>query len=135
MGVKYDKAVGLIIEAMKEQQQEIASMSARIVPHLSAGFVTVPASTTSQRVLFDTPFANMPVVTMSLTVPRSTDSAFLAESTHAAISDPDKYGFTVLLAEPVPQDVRFNWTAMDLAGESGSVASVAGVASESAILK
>jgi hypothetical protein len=135
MGVKYDKAVGLIIEAMKQQQAQIASMSARIAPHLSAGFVTVPASTTSQRVLFDRPFANMPVVTMSLTVPRSTDSAFLAESTHAAISDPDKYGFTILLAEPVPQDVRFNWTAMDLAGESGSVASVAGVASESAILK
>ena len=105
MGVKYDKAVGLIIEAIKEQQRQIWQTA--------SGIVMLPRSEQTARVVFDTPFSAPPVISLSLYLASATDSAFMAESGRVAVTDVSTDGFTVIRDEMLPRDVWYMWTAIE----------------------
>jgi hypothetical protein len=78
----------------------------------TAGVAVIPRSTTSVDVPFDKPFTNPPIVTISLVLPEATDSAFLAEGVQVAVTNVSTTGFTILVNQPVPRDLMYNWFAL-----------------------
>jgi hypothetical protein len=78
----------------------------------TAGIVIIPKYAQAARVVFDKPYDEPPVITITLQLTNATDSAFLSDLTKAAVSDVTTAGFTVVLDEPTPVDAEYNWVAM-----------------------
>ena len=98
----------------------------------TAGRAVIPASASTVTVVFDRPFAEPPVVTISLTLKDATDSAFLGEAVRAAVAGVTREQFTIILDTSVPRDLTYSWVALAVnnakrvvgkgLGEGGSVA-------------
>ncbi|MBI5620863.1 SH3 domain-containing protein, partial [Candidatus Gottesmanbacteria bacterium] len=78
----------------------------------TAGSAVIPNSTTSVDIAFDTPFDDVPVVTLTLALKEATDSAFLGDAVKAAVASVKTSGFTIVLDQPVPRDMEYNWVAL-----------------------
>jgi hypothetical protein len=82
----------------------------------TAGVAVIPRSAMSVDVPFEKPFADPPIVTITLVLPEATDSAFLAEGVKTAVTNVTTSGFTIVLADPVPRDLTYNWFALAVTG-------------------
>ncbi len=80
----------------------------------TAGSAVIPSWGNSVRIQFAEPYDKAPVVTLSLVIPESSQSAFLSDGVKAAVSDVTPAGFTILLDTPAPRDLMFNWIAIDV---------------------
>ncbi|MCX6792024.1 MAG: SH3 domain-containing protein, partial [Candidatus Gottesmanbacteria bacterium] len=82
----------------------------------TAGIAVIPSSAMSVDVPFEKPFTEPPIVTITLVLPEATDSAFLAEGAKAAVTNVTTNGFTIVLADPVPRDLMYNWFVLAVTG-------------------
>lgn len=80
-------------------------------PTDTGGMAVISSSETMVTVPFTKPFAATPIVTITLTGTRATDSAFLAD-VHPLVTDVSTESFTIALTQPVPRDLIFNWIAI-----------------------
>jgi len=87
----------------------------------TAGIAVIPKSTTSVDVVFEKPYETPPIVTISLVLKEATDSAFLTEAGKAAVAAVTEKGFTIVLNEPVPRDLEYNWVAIAIADAKRTV--------------
>ena len=100
----------------------------------TAGVAVIPQLSQQVDVPFERPYESPPIVTISLALKESTDSAFLADGAKAAVSNVTVTGFRIVLDAPVPRDLEYNWFALGLTGgrrvvgkrlDGGSVAGTA----------
>ena len=80
----------------------------------TGGVAVIPKSTASVEVKFAKPYQNAPIVTITLVLKEATDSAFLAEAAKAAVAEVTASGFTIVLDQPVPRDLEYNWFALSV---------------------
>jgi hypothetical protein len=80
----------------------------------TGGIAVIPMSATSVTVPFTKPFVQAPIVTITLTSSGATDSAFLSD-VHASVTDVSGTGFTIVITEPVPRTLIYNWLAIAVA--------------------
>jgi hypothetical protein len=97
----------------------------------TAGIAVIASSTTTVDVLFDKPYETPPVVTISLSLKEATDSAFMTEGVQAAVAGVNEKGFTIVLSEPVPRDLEYNWVAIAVKDKRRTVGKGIGVPSAS----
>jgi hypothetical protein len=81
----------------------------------TAGIAVVPRSTTQVEVIFDKPYETPPIVTISLVYKEATDSAFMTLGGNSAVSNISEKGFSIILEEPAPRDLEYNWVALSVA--------------------
>jgi len=82
----------------------------------TAGVAVIPSSSMSVDVPFEKPFSETPIVTITLVLSEATDSAFLAEGVRAAVANVTTNSFSIVLAEPVPRNLTYNWFALAVIG-------------------
>ncbi len=80
----------------------------------TAGIAVIPKSTTFVDVVFERPYEAAPIVTISLVLEEATDSSFLTEAARAAVANVTEKGFAIVLNEPVPRDLQYNWVAISV---------------------
>ncbi len=102
----------VIMEAPVTVLSDIIFKGRLTVGRDTAGIATIPRSATSVDVSFEIPYKAPPVVTVSLVLPEATESAFLAEGVQAAVTKVTANGFTIILNQPVPRDLSYNWVAL-----------------------
>ena len=81
----------------------------------TAGVAVIPSSATTVYVPFEKPYETPPIVTISLVLKESTDSAFMVDGLHAAVANVTTTGFAIILDMPVPRDLEYNWVALAVA--------------------
>ena len=87
----------------------------------TAGVAVIAASTTKVDVVFEKPFDEAPIVTISQVRKEATDSAFLAESVKTAVAAVSTTGFSIILDAPNPRDLEYNWIAIAVTNPSRTV--------------
>jgi len=97
------------------------------VNHDTVGYAVIPKFAVSTDIRFEEAYDTVPLVTISVELKESTDSAFLGDSAKAAVSNVTQYGFRIVLDSPVPRDVRYNWIALAVPKKPQSAGEVAGM--------
>jgi hypothetical protein len=77
----------------------------------SAGMALIPSLAKTVEVPFVAAYDAPPIVTISLVMNEATDSAFLSEGVKAAVASVTKNGFTIMLDQPAPRELMYNWFA------------------------
>jgi hypothetical protein len=93
------------------------------LPDNMAGSAIISQYTQSVDIVFDTPFATAPVVTISQVITNASDSAFLAEGFLAGVSNVTTNGFTISLDALAMRNYSYNWIAVVVGNKKQTVSS------------
>lgn len=114
--INYEYFVANLIKAIQQQQVQIDELRqgvlsgalVEITGHIrvgsdTAGTVTIPAGQTSASVNFSMPYEFVPKITTGT-----------SEFVHTIVTDKTKHGFIVRIQAPYANDIRIDWTALEV---------------------
>lgn len=78
----------------------------------TAGSAVIPIYETKVTVPFEKTYEEPPVITITLNIPESTQSAFMADGLKAAVTDVSTRDFTIMLESPAPRELSYYWIAI-----------------------
>ncbi len=81
-------------------------------PRESAGIAVIPKYQTTVDVVFDTPYAEPPILSITLVAGSASMSSFLEEGKSAIVTNVTTTGFTIALPSPALADYEYHWIAI-----------------------